>query len=380
MYTTFLASAFRSIRFGINEAHGRGQAVQLNYLLDKGAFTVNADGTFAVAADKIRDAVTALTRDLMTLQAEGNYAAARAMLDRLGVVRPNTQAVFDKLMDVPVDIAPAVHSGGGAAQRLLTPRVSGRHDQRGDVGFAHDAVGHRAQLVAAGAARHHQQAGRMLARDRGHGGGHRAGADVQAGLDRRRKRARERGDLPLATASMDSGGTGCPGNGHHAGAGASRHTWVRISDAPVAAAHSAPVPATIASCGSSPTAATTFPTAKRVAPLSTVMRSGAYAGTASTGTCVVCITRSVVDPNISLLVPPRPCVPITMRSAPERSAATQDLVGSAPGGDVECRKHAAGVRRHARERVAQRCFDLLAQRVGVAGARPPPRRAAGRSR
>ncbi len=48
MYTTFLASAFRSIRFGITEAHGRGQAVQLNYLLDQGAFTVNADGTFAV--------------------------------------------------------------------------------------------------------------------------------------------------------------------------------------------------------------------------------------------------------------------------------------------------------------------------------------------
>ena len=40
MYTTFLASAFRSIRFGINEAHGRGIAIQLNTLLDAGAFTV----------------------------------------------------------------------------------------------------------------------------------------------------------------------------------------------------------------------------------------------------------------------------------------------------------------------------------------------------
>ena len=48
MYTTFLASAFRSIRFGINEAHGRGIAVQLNYLLDAGAFMVLPDGTFAV--------------------------------------------------------------------------------------------------------------------------------------------------------------------------------------------------------------------------------------------------------------------------------------------------------------------------------------------
>jgi hypothetical protein len=106
MYTTFLASAFRSIRFGIGEAHGRGQAVQLNYLLDLGAFTVNPDGTFAVDAARIRDAVTALTREIMTLQAEGDYAAAKRMLDTLGVIRPQTQAVLDRLRGVPVDIAP----------------------------------------------------------------------------------------------------------------------------------------------------------------------------------------------------------------------------------------------------------------------------------
>ena len=54
MYTTFLASAFRSIRFGINEAHGKGIALQLNYLLDQGAFVVNADGTFSVVDAKIK--------------------------------------------------------------------------------------------------------------------------------------------------------------------------------------------------------------------------------------------------------------------------------------------------------------------------------------
>lgn len=106
MYTTFLASAFRSIRFGISEAHGRGQAVQLNYLLDRGAFVVNADGTFAVVPDKVRDAVSALAREIMTLQAAGDYAAAKRMLDTLGVIRPQTQAVLDKLKGVPVDIAP----------------------------------------------------------------------------------------------------------------------------------------------------------------------------------------------------------------------------------------------------------------------------------
>ena len=106
MYTTFLASSFRSLRFGINEAHGRGQAIQLNYLLDKGGFKVNGDGTFSVDAGKIRDAVIALTREIMTLQAEGSYTKAKQMIDTLGVLRPPTKAVLDKLTSVPVDIEP----------------------------------------------------------------------------------------------------------------------------------------------------------------------------------------------------------------------------------------------------------------------------------
>jgi hypothetical protein len=106
MYTTFLASSFRSLRFGINEAHGRGQAIQLNYLLDKGGFTVNGDGTFSVDTGKIKDAVIALTREIMTLQAEGSYAKAKQMIDALGVLRPPTKAVLDKLTSVPVDIEP----------------------------------------------------------------------------------------------------------------------------------------------------------------------------------------------------------------------------------------------------------------------------------
>ena len=106
MYTTFLASAFRSIRFGINEAHGRGIAVQLNYLLDAGAFKVMPGGTFAVDETKIVEAVTALTREIMTLQAEGSYTKAKALIDRLGTVRPSVQKVMDRLTTVPVDIEP----------------------------------------------------------------------------------------------------------------------------------------------------------------------------------------------------------------------------------------------------------------------------------
>ena len=106
MYTTFLASCFRSIRFGVNEAHGRGIAIQLNYFLDHGGVKVNADGTFAVDAVKIKQNVSDLTRDIMTMQATGDYNAAQQLIKTLGVVRPEVQKVLDRMKDVPVDIEP----------------------------------------------------------------------------------------------------------------------------------------------------------------------------------------------------------------------------------------------------------------------------------
>jgi hypothetical protein len=106
MYVTYLASMFRSIRFGLTEAHGRGVAVQLNYFLDNGGVTVAPDGTFAVDASRIKQNVIDLTRDLMTMQANGDYAAAKQLMDKYANVRPQAQAVFDKLKQVPVDIEP----------------------------------------------------------------------------------------------------------------------------------------------------------------------------------------------------------------------------------------------------------------------------------
>ena len=106
MYVTFLASMFRSIRFGVNEAHGRGIAMQMNWMLDNGAIVANADGTFAIDQTKIRDAVAKLTGEFLTLEAEGNYDKAADFVKRLGIVRPEVQRVLDRLKDVPVDIEP----------------------------------------------------------------------------------------------------------------------------------------------------------------------------------------------------------------------------------------------------------------------------------
>ena len=106
LYTTFLASAFRTLRFGIQEAHGRGMAVQFNHLMDRGAIVSRDDGTFSVDLAKVKEAVRELARQIMTIQAEGNYEAARDLIERMAVIRPPLKRALDKLEGLPVDITP----------------------------------------------------------------------------------------------------------------------------------------------------------------------------------------------------------------------------------------------------------------------------------
>lgn len=107
LYTTYLASSFRSVRFGITEAHGKGQALQFNYLLDEGGIKMDeATGTFSIDTSKIKDAVRKLTGEILTIEAEGSFEKAKAMLDKYALIRPAMQKALDKLGDVPVDIEP----------------------------------------------------------------------------------------------------------------------------------------------------------------------------------------------------------------------------------------------------------------------------------
>jgi hypothetical protein len=107
LYTTYLASSFRSVRFGTTEAHGKGQALQFSYLMDEGGIKYDdKTETFAIDPARIKDAVRKLTGEILTLEAEGSYAKAKAMLDKYGIIRPEMQKTLDKLGAVPVDIEP----------------------------------------------------------------------------------------------------------------------------------------------------------------------------------------------------------------------------------------------------------------------------------
>ena len=125
LYTTYLASMFRSLRFGLNDAHGKGMAIQFNYLMGKGAFTQRADQTFTLDLEKFKQGVRELDHDLLTLEAQGDYAGAKKLQDEMGVVRPALQKSLDRLQGIPTDIEPvfvtadelAPEQNGGRASR-----------------------------------------------------------------------------------------------------------------------------------------------------------------------------------------------------------------------------------------------------------------------
>jgi len=106
LYTTYLASAFRSLRFGSADAHGKGMAIQVRYLMEKGAFRAAGNGTFSVDSARMKGAIRDLAHDLLTVEAAGDYASAQAMMEGARVLPPEFQKTLEQLKDIPIDLEP----------------------------------------------------------------------------------------------------------------------------------------------------------------------------------------------------------------------------------------------------------------------------------
>ena len=106
-YVTFLASIFRSVRFGSSDAHGEANMIRFNYFLERGAFSRDADGRYHVDMKKMRAAVDALSADLLQLQGNGDYEGVRQLVATKGVIGPQLGADLERLQrrDIPVDVA-----------------------------------------------------------------------------------------------------------------------------------------------------------------------------------------------------------------------------------------------------------------------------------
>jgi hypothetical protein len=105
-YVTFMAGIFRSVRFGASSAHGKANMIRFNFFRDAGAFERQQDGKYRVNADRFRQATADLSSLLLTLQGDGDYAAAAKLVAEKGVIGPVLQSELDLLgkKGVPVDV------------------------------------------------------------------------------------------------------------------------------------------------------------------------------------------------------------------------------------------------------------------------------------
>ena len=105
-YASFVASIFRSIRFGAASAHGIANMLEFNFLLDESAITKNNEGKYIIDFEKMKNAVSKMTEKIITIQANGDYNAAKKWIDEKGTISADLQKDLNKINEtkIPVDI------------------------------------------------------------------------------------------------------------------------------------------------------------------------------------------------------------------------------------------------------------------------------------
>lgn len=112
LFATDVGLMFRSMRFGLDAAHGRGTAIQWNWYRERGAIVPAGDGRFSVVMEKMPEATRALAHELLMIEATGDYERATRLLEQYGRATPEIEAVIARLRDIPVDITPLFVAAG----------------------------------------------------------------------------------------------------------------------------------------------------------------------------------------------------------------------------------------------------------------------------
>jgi hypothetical protein len=106
-YASEVAGIFRTVRFGVAEAHGRAEIMEFNYFSGRGVITQDAaSGRYAIDLDHMPDAVAALAKELLEQEATGDRARVEAWFAKYGSVPPELSKALEAASDVPVDIDP----------------------------------------------------------------------------------------------------------------------------------------------------------------------------------------------------------------------------------------------------------------------------------
>jgi hypothetical protein len=104
-YASYIAGIFRTVRYGIGEAHGRAEMMEFNYLLEQGAIA-NTGGKYSIDYDRIPGVVAELAKELLTMEATGDRARAESWFKRYDQMPASLTAALKAAKGVPVDVDP----------------------------------------------------------------------------------------------------------------------------------------------------------------------------------------------------------------------------------------------------------------------------------
>ena len=106
-YASYVAGIFRTVRFGVAEAHGAGEIMQFNYLTEQGAIRRDdASGLYVIEFDKMPAAMASLAKELLEQEATGDRARTEAWFKKYGTMPTALADLLDKTTDIPVDVDP----------------------------------------------------------------------------------------------------------------------------------------------------------------------------------------------------------------------------------------------------------------------------------
>jgi hypothetical protein len=112
-YASYIAGIFRTVRFGVGEAHGRAEMMEFNFLNERGGVARDASGRYVLDFEKMPDAIAVLAKELLEIEATGDRARAEKWFAKYDTMPEELKESLKKTADIPVDVDPVFSSKEG---------------------------------------------------------------------------------------------------------------------------------------------------------------------------------------------------------------------------------------------------------------------------
>jgi hypothetical protein len=105
-YASYVGGLFRTVRFGVGEAHARAEMMEFNYLSEHGAIKRQPSGKYVIDYARMPDTLAVLAKELLEIEATGDRERAENWFKKYDVMPAELTASLKSAASVPVDIDP----------------------------------------------------------------------------------------------------------------------------------------------------------------------------------------------------------------------------------------------------------------------------------